>query len=143
MTVAGLAGQNDRWKKDIILTTVVCVLIALAGIALGTAWPRQNHRASLANSRIVYCCIVFCYFAAVMPSEICSSHQLRASTLFFRAFLWDHRDLVLHPVCPSPWTGFNIPSDLSGRSCSLPLPAEPFRMAQHCIQFRNCEAVRK
>jgi len=57
LTIGGiLAGQMIyRWKKDIILTTVVCVLIALAGIALGTAWPSDKIiGASLANSRILW-----------------------------------------------------------------------------------------
>src|SRR5512136_1324539 len=57
LTIGGvLAGQMIyRWRKDIILTTVICVLIALVGIALGTAWPSDKIiGASLANSRVVW-----------------------------------------------------------------------------------------
>ncbi len=47
MTIAGvLAGQMIyRWRKDIILTTVVCVGIILIGIYVGTIAPSDtNHR---------------------------------------------------------------------------------------------------
>src|SRR5512136_1304783 len=44
LTIGGiLAGQMIyRWKKDIILTTVVCVLIALLGIYLGSILPSDQ-----------------------------------------------------------------------------------------------------
>ena len=47
MTIGGiLAGQMIyRWKKDIILTTVVCVVIALFGIYLGSVFLRTNSSA--------------------------------------------------------------------------------------------------
>jgi carbon starvation protein len=72
LTVGGiLAGQMIyRWRADIILTTVITVLIALAGIALGTILPSDAVLGSnLSNSRILWaiCAIVFCYFAAVLP----------------------------------------------------------------------------
>jgi carbon starvation protein len=72
LTIGGiLAGQMIyRWKKDIILTTIVCVLIALFGIWLGTVAPSDNILgAGIANSRPVWAilALVFCYFAAVLP----------------------------------------------------------------------------
>jgi carbon starvation protein len=66
-----LAGQMIyRWKKDIILTTVVCVVIALIGIWLGTIAPSDSILGSgIASSRFVWAIatLVFCYFAAVLP----------------------------------------------------------------------------
>jgi carbon starvation protein len=72
LTIGGiLAGQMIyRWKKDIILTTVVCVVIALFGIWLGMKGPSDAILGeSLANSRVLWCiaALVFCYFAAVLP----------------------------------------------------------------------------
>lgn len=66
-----LAGQMIyRWKKDIILTTVVTVVIALIGIYLGTVAPSDSILgADIANSKPVWAiaALVFCYFAAVLP----------------------------------------------------------------------------
>jgi len=72
LTVAGvLAGQMIyRWKKDIILTTVVTVVIAMAGIVVGTLLPSNVLLGdALSNSRWLWCiaAFVFCYFAAVLP----------------------------------------------------------------------------
>lgn len=72
LTIAGvLAGQMIyRWKKDIILTTVVTVLIALAGIYFGTIGSSDKILgADLANSRVLWtvAALLFCYFAAVLP----------------------------------------------------------------------------
>jgi carbon starvation protein len=72
LTIGGiLAGQMIyRWKKDIILTTVVTVVIALIGIWLGTIGPSDKIiGASLANSKPLWAVItlIFCYFAAVLP----------------------------------------------------------------------------
>jgi carbon starvation protein len=72
LTIGGiLAGQMIyRWKKDIILTTVVTVVIVLIGIWLGTAAPSDKIiGASLANSKLLWAILtfVFCYFAAVLP----------------------------------------------------------------------------
>ena len=72
LTIGGvLAGQMIyRWKKDIILTTVVTVVIAMAGIYLGSAAPSDKILGeSLANSRMLWAvaAAVFCYFAAVLP----------------------------------------------------------------------------
>src|SRR5512136_908981 len=57
LTIGGvLAGQMIyRWKKDIILTTIVCVVIALLGIYLGTAAPSDSILgAGIANSSVVW-----------------------------------------------------------------------------------------
>ncbi len=72
MTGSGiLAGQMIyRWKKDIILTTVITVVITLFGIWVGTAAPSNKIIGdSLANSRVLWgiATFVFCYFAAVLP----------------------------------------------------------------------------
>ncbi len=72
LTIGGiLAGQMIyRWKKDIILTTVVTVVIALFGIWLGTVAPSDSILGpGIANSKFVWAiaALVFCYFAAVLP----------------------------------------------------------------------------
>lgn len=72
LTIGGvLAGQMIyRWKKDIILTTVVTVVIAMFGIWLGTMAPSDKIIGdSLANSRVLWAiaAFVFCYFAAILP----------------------------------------------------------------------------
>jgi len=72
LTIGGiLAGQMIyKWRKDILLTTAVTVLIALAGIYVGTIAPSdQILGAAIAGSRPVWAVIafVFCYFAAVLP----------------------------------------------------------------------------
>ena len=72
LTIGGvLAGQMIyRWKKDIILTTVVCVLITLFGIWLGTRVPSNLVIGdALANSRWLWAiaAFAFCYFGAVLP----------------------------------------------------------------------------
>src|SRR5512139_3050940 len=57
LTIGGvLAGQMIyRWKKDIILTTVVCVAIALFGIWFGTVAPSDSIvGAGIANSKFVW-----------------------------------------------------------------------------------------
>jgi carbon starvation protein len=116
LTVGGiLAGQMIyRWKKDIILTTVVCVLIALAGIALGTAWPSDKIiGATLANSRIVWAiaAFVFCYFAAVMPiwKFALPINYVASYIVFLGLFFGIIGIFVLHPNLSLPaWSGFNI-----------------------------------
>jgi carbon starvation protein len=117
LTIGGiLAGQMIyRWKKDIILTTVVCVLIALAGIAMGTAWPSDKIiGGTLANSRIVWAiaAFVFCYFAAVMPIwKFALPINYVASYIVFLGLLFGCIGiLVLHPNLSLPaWSGFSIP----------------------------------
>jgi len=72
LTISGiLAGQMIyRWRKDILLTTVVTVAIAMVGIWAGTMAPSDRVLGeSLANSRWLWAiaAFVFCYFAAVLP----------------------------------------------------------------------------
>ena len=98
LTIGGiLAGQMIyRWRKDIILTTVVTVVIALAGIALGTAWPSdQIIGPNLANSRCAlgYRRLCFLLLRSSAPHlEVCTPHQLCGFLHRFPgAFLRDHR----------------------------------------------------
>ncbi len=72
LTVAGvLAGQMIyRWRKDIILTTVVCVAIILFGIWVGTVAPSNKIIGpSLAGNTYLWAILtfLFCYFGAVLP----------------------------------------------------------------------------
>lgn len=72
LTIGGvLCGQMIyRWKMDIIVTTVICVIIAMIGIFLGTSAPSDKILgADLANSRWLWAILafVFCYFASVLP----------------------------------------------------------------------------
>lgn len=72
LTIAGvLAGQMIyRWKRDIILTTAVTVVIALGGIWIGTLFPSdQILGTALSDSRLLWAiaAFVFCYFASVLP----------------------------------------------------------------------------
>lgn len=72
LTIGGvLAGQMIyRWKKDIILTTVVTVGIAIVGIWLGSVWPSETILGpSLSNSRVFWAILafVFCYLASILP----------------------------------------------------------------------------
>jgi carbon starvation protein len=116
MTIGGvLAGQMIyRWKKDIILTTVVTVVIALLGIALGTVGPSDKILgASLANSRWVWAiaAFVFCYFAAVLPIwRFALPINYVASYIVFLGLAFGLIGVfVLHPDFTLPaYTGFNI-----------------------------------
>ncbi len=72
LTIGGLlAGQMIyRWRKGIIHSTVVCVLIALLGIWLGTVAPSDKVLGtSLSSYRPLWAIalLVFCYIAAVLP----------------------------------------------------------------------------
>jgi carbon starvation protein len=72
LTVAGLlAGQMIyKWRRDIILTTIVTVLFAMLGIFVGTIAPSDAILgADLSNSRVLWAIVafMFCYFAAVLP----------------------------------------------------------------------------
>jgi carbon starvation protein len=72
LTIGGiLAGQMIyKWKRDIILTTVVTVVFALLGIFVGTLAPSDMILGTdLSNSRVLWAIVafVFCYFAAVLP----------------------------------------------------------------------------
>jgi carbon starvation protein len=72
LTVGGvLAGQMIyRWKMDILVTTAICVVIAMAGIFLGNYLPSDKIvGTSLSESKTLWAitAFVFCYFASVLP----------------------------------------------------------------------------
>jgi carbon starvation protein len=116
LTIGGiLAGQMIyRWRKDIILTTVITVLIALAGIALGTAWPSdQIIGPGLANSRVLWAiaAFVFCYFAAVLPiwRFALPINYVASYIVFLGLFFGIIGVLILHPSFTLPaYTDFSI-----------------------------------
>ena len=116
MTIAGvLAGQMIyRWKKDIVMTTVVTVIIALIGIALGTAAPSDKILGEgLANSRVVWAiaAFVFCYFASVLPiwRFALPINYVASYIVFLGLFFGLIGVLLLHPDFNLPaYTGFSI-----------------------------------
>jgi carbon starvation protein len=116
LTIGGvLAGQMIyRWKKDIILTTVVTVLIALCGIWLGTIAPSDSIIGQdLANSRPLWAVVafVFCYFAAVLPIwRFALPINYVASYIVFLGLLFGIIGIfVLHPNFTLPaYTAFTI-----------------------------------
>jgi carbon starvation protein len=116
LTIGGiLAGQMIyRWKKDIILTTVVTVLIALCGIWLGTVAPSNTIVGdSLANSRPLWAVVafVFCYFAAILPIwRFALPINYVASYIVFLGLLFGIVGIfVLHPDFTLPaYTDFSI-----------------------------------
>jgi len=116
MTIGGiLAGQMIyRWKKDILLTTIVTVVIAMLGIVLGTLAPSNKIIGdSLANSRVVWAiaAFVFCYFAAVLPIwRFALPINYVASYIVFLGLLFGIIGVfVLHPDFTLPaYTGFSI-----------------------------------
>jgi carbon starvation protein len=116
LTIGGLlAGQMIyRWKKDIILTTVVCVLIALFGIWLGSVLPSDKIiGANLAASRPLWAVMafVFCYFAAVLPiwRFALPINYVASYIVFLGLFFGIIGVFVLHPNFTLPaYTAFNI-----------------------------------
>ncbi len=116
LTIAGvLAGQMIyRWKKDIILTTIVCVVITLLGIYLGSVAPSDSILGGgIANSRLVWAvgALVFCYFAAVLPIwRFALPINYVASYIVFLGLLFGIIGVfVLHPDFTLPaYTGFDI-----------------------------------
>lgn len=116
LTVGGvLAGQMIyRWKKDIILTTVVTVIIALIGIWAGTQFPSDKViGANLANSRWIWAiaAFVFCYFAAVLPiwRFALPINYVASYIVFLGLFFGIIGIFVLHPNFTLPaYTGFSI-----------------------------------
>ncbi len=116
LTIGGiLAGQMIyRWKKDIILTTVVTVVIALLGIYLGTIAPSNTIIGDeLANSRPLWAVVafVFCYFAAVLPIwRFALPINYVASYIVFLGLLFGIIGIfVLHPDFTLPaYTDFTI-----------------------------------
>ena len=117
LTIGGiLAGQMIyKWRKDIILTTVVTVVIALLGIYLGTILPSdQVLGASIAGSRPVWAVVafVFCYFAAVLPiwRFALPINYVASYIVFLGLFFGIVGIFVLHPDFTLPaYTNFTIP----------------------------------
>ncbi|HUJ89094.1 MAG TPA: carbon starvation CstA family protein [Syntrophorhabdales bacterium] len=116
LTIGGvLAGQMIyRWRKDILLTTAVCVIIALLGIFLGTQLPSDKVLgASLANSRILWtiAACVFCYFAAVLPiwRFALPINYVASYIVFLGLFFGVIGVFILHPDFTLPaYTDFSI-----------------------------------
>jgi len=103
-----------RWRKDIILTTVVCVILALLGIYLGTLAPSDKVLgAGLANSRFLWtvAACVFCYFAAVLPIwRFALPINYVASYIVFLGLVFGIIGVfILHPDFTLPaYTAFSI-----------------------------------
>lgn len=116
LTIAGvLCGQMIyRWRKDIILTTVVTVVIAMIGIFLGTSAPSDKILgADLANYRPLWAVLafVFCYFAAVLPIwRFALPINYVAAYIVFLGLLFGCIGIVIsRPDFTLPaYTGFNI-----------------------------------
>jgi len=116
LTIGGvLAGQMIyRWKKDIILTTVVTVVIALLGIYLGTVAPSDSILgANIASSKPIWAIValVFCYFAAVLPiwRFALPINYVASYIIFLGLFFGIIGVFVLHPDFTLPaYTTFNI-----------------------------------
>jgi carbon starvation protein len=116
LTIAGvLAGQMIyRWKKDIILTTIVTVVITLFGIWLGSVAPSDSILGGgIANSKLLWAiaALVFCYFAAVLPIwRFALPINYVASYVVFLGLLFGIIGVfVLHPDFTLPaYTSFNI-----------------------------------
>jgi carbon starvation protein len=116
LTIGGvLAGQMIyRWKKDIILTTVVTVIIALFGIWLGTVAPANAILGdSLANSRVLWAiaAFFFCYFASVLPiwRFALPINYVASYIVFMGLFFGTIGIFILHPDFTLPaFTDFSI-----------------------------------
>ncbi|MCX5872025.1 MAG: hypothetical protein NTY51_02160 [Deltaproteobacteria bacterium] len=117
LTIAGvLAGQMIyRWKVDIIVTTVITVVIAMAGIFLGTLAPsNQILGDALSNSRWLWAiaAFVFCYFASVLPIWRFSLpiNYVAAYIVFLGLFFGIIGIFITHPEFTLPaFTSFEIP----------------------------------
>ena len=116
LTIAGvLAGQMIyRWKKDIILTTIVTVVITLLGIWLGSVAPSDSILgAGIANSKLIWAvaALVFCYFAAVLPiwRFALPINYVASYIVFLGLFFGIIGVFILHPNFTLPaYTGFDI-----------------------------------
>jgi len=116
LTIGGiLAGQMIyRWKKDIILTTVVTVVIALLGIWVGTLAPSDKILGvNLSNSRVLWAiaAFVFCYFAAVLPiwRFALPINYVASYIVFLGLFFGIIGIFIVHPNFTLPaYTGFSI-----------------------------------
>jgi carbon starvation protein len=72
LALAGvLAGQMIyRWRTNILLTTVVCVAVALVGIKLGGMLPSPSILgATVAANKFTWglFAVIFCYISAILP----------------------------------------------------------------------------
>ncbi len=116
VTIGGiLAGQMIyRWKKDIVMTTVVTVVIALFGIWLGSVAPSNAIVGdAMANSRWVWAiaAFVFCYFASVLPiwRFALPINYVASYIVFLGLFFGLIGVLILHPNFNLPaYAGFSI-----------------------------------
>jgi len=116
LTIGGvLAGQMIyRWKKDIILTTIVTVVISLIGIWLGTVLPSDKILGTdLSNSRVVWtlAAFVFCYFAAVLPiwRFALPINYVASYIVFLGLFFGIVGVFIIHPNFTLPaYTSFSI-----------------------------------
>lgn len=116
LTIGGiLAGQMIyKWRKDIILTTVVTVVIALAGIYLGSLLPSdQVLGKELSSSRPVWAVVafVFCYFGAVLPiwRFALPINYVASYIVFLGLFFGMIGIVILHPDFTLPaYTSFSI-----------------------------------
>jgi carbon starvation protein len=116
LTIGGiLAGQMIyKWRKDIVLTTVITVVIALLGIYLGTIAPSDKILgASIAGSRLIWAVVafVFCYFAAVLPiwRFALPINYVASYIVFLGLFFGMIGIFILHPDFTLPaYTGFSI-----------------------------------
>jgi len=117
LTIGGiLAGQMIyRWRKDIILTTAITVIIALIGIWLGSLAPSdQILGAGLANSRVLWAiaACVFCYFAAVLPiwRFALPINYVASYIVFLGLFFGIIGIFIIHPNFTLPaYSNFSIP----------------------------------
>jgi carbon starvation protein len=116
LTIGGLlAGQMIfRWKKSILLCTLVCVLIALFGVWLGTVAPSDKllgtalsgYRPLWAVAVLIFCCI-----SAVLPIwRFALPISYVASCIVFLGLVFGIIGiLVLHPDFTLPaYAGFEI-----------------------------------
>lgn len=116
LILAGLlAGQMTYlWRKGIVLTTVVSVVIVLFGIWLGTVAPSDTILGSrIANSRPVWAVAAacFCYVSAVLPIWRLAQpvNYVASYIVFLGLFLGILGVLVLHPEFTLPaYSGFEI-----------------------------------
>lgn len=116
LTIGGiLAGQMIyRWRKDIILTTIITVIIALFGIWFGSVLPSDKIIGdSLANSRWLWTifAFLFCYFAAVLPiwRFALPINYVASYIVFLGLFFGIIGVIILHPNITLPaYTSFTI-----------------------------------
>lgn len=71
LTLSGvLAGQMIyRWKRDIVLTSIITVAIAVAGIIAGAYLPASRFMGDLAGNKTFWALFTFCfcYLGAALP----------------------------------------------------------------------------